>query len=122
MDQELCQPTDMRGPCPWLAKERIQTACGAQPAAAAVLCGQRDLMRFGAVPVGVGLAFNRTAGLVRAGRMGVEHFDRAVANLLRAKFAVGLFVSLPPPLCPESSIVDWPLRTLSAWSLGPPGG
>ena len=30
-----------------------------------------------------GLAFNRTAGLVRSGRMDVKHLDRAVANLLR---------------------------------------
>lgn len=42
-----------------------------------------------------GIAFNRTADLVRAQRMDVRHLDRAVANLLRAKFAVGLFVSRP---------------------------
>ena len=32
-----------------------------------------------------GLAFNRTADLVRNKRMDVKHLDRATANLLRAK-------------------------------------
>ena len=44
-----------------------------------------------------GLAFNHTASLVRSGRMDVKHLDRAVENLIRAKFAVGLFDRLPDP-------------------------